>query len=686
MTNGPTGRAREPDEHGIIRRDGVAVAWERHGSGPRAILLLPTWEIVHSRSWKHQIPFLARTFTVLTFDPRGNGRSDRPVAVDAYDREHLVGDALAVLDAAGVRRATFVSWCAPGEDLRLAVEHPDRVEALVVIAPDLEVTETPNQDRFRRIADWGPFTRSFFADTFSEPHSSKPIEDAVGWAMETDPDVMQRGLSATWDNDDGRARALLEQVRCRTLVVQGTDDRIAGAARGAAVADVIPGAALLELDGCGHAPHLRDPVRFNLALREFVDPAPSRSAARWTRARSRRRRALYVSSPIGLGHVRRDLAIADELRTLHPDLQIDWLAQDPVTAVLEHRGERIHPASIELAGESAHFQAEATGHDLHCFQALRRMDEILLANFMVFHDVVAAEPYDLWIGDEAWDLDYHLHENPELKSAAFAWLTDFVGYLPMPDGGEHEAFLTADYNAEMIEQIARYPRVRDRAIFVGEPQDVVPGTFGPSLPVIRDWTEQHFEFSGYITGFDPGELPDRVTLRSELGYAPGEQVCIVSVGGSGVGSALLRRVLDSFAAAKQLVPDLRMIAVAGPRIDPTRLPSADGLEIHGYVHDLQRHLAACDLAVIQGGLGTAMELTAHRRPFLYFPLGHHFEQQLHVHHRLVRHRAGRKMDYEQSPPDAIAQAIAEEIGRDVDYVPVPTDGARRAARIIAELL
>ena len=105
-----------------------------------------------------------------------------------------------------------------------------------------------------------------------------------------------------------------------------------------------------------------------------------------------------------------------------------------------------------------------------------------------------------------------------------------------------------------------------------------------------------------------------------------------------------------------------------------------------YVHDLHRHLAACDLAVIQGGLSTAMELTAHRRPFLYFPLGHHFEQQLHVHHRLVRHRAGRRMDYEQSPPDVIAQTIAEEIGRDVDYVPVPTDGAQRAARIIAELL
>ncbi len=96
------------------------------------------------------------------------------------------------------------------------------------------------------------------------------------------------------------------------------------------------------------------------------------------------------------------------------------------------------------------------------------MDEILLSNFMVFHDLVREEQYDLWIGDEAWELDYYLHENPEQKRAAYVWLTDFVGWLPMADGGEREAFVTADYNAEMIEHIARFPRIRDRAIFVGD--------------------------------------------------------------------------------------------------------------------------------------------------------------------------------------------------------------------------
>jgi predicted glycosyltransferase len=396
------------------------------------------------------------------------------------------------------------------------------------------------------------------------------------------------------------------------------------------------------------------------------------------------KRVLYISSPIGLGHARRDVAIARELRALVPGVEIDWLAQDPVTRVLEREGERVHPASRWLANESRHFESESAEHDLHCFQAWRRMDEILVANFMVFHDVVREERYDLWVGDEAWELDYYLHEHPNEKRAHYAWLTDFVGWLPMEDG--HEAYLTADYNAEMVEHIAAHPEVRDRALFVGNPEDIVPDRLGPELPLIRDWTEGHFDFAGYVSGFDPAELGDRERLRAELGYRPAELVCLVTVGGSGVGKHLLRKVMAAFPEAKQRVPDLRMIVVAGPRIDPKSLPAADGLQVCPYVHDLYRHLAACDLAVVQGGLTTAMELTANRRPFLYFPLKHHFEQNLHVRHRLDRYGAGRCMDFDESEPEDIAAAIADEIGREVDYRPVETDGARRAAERLAEML
>ena len=203
---------------------------------------------------------------------------------------------------------------------------------------------------------------------------------------------------------------------------------------------------------------------------------------------------------------------------------------------------------------------------------------------------------------------------------------------------------------------------------------------------IRTWTEQHYDFAGYITGFDPAALCDREAIRAELGYAPDEKVCIVAVGGSGVGQHLLRRVMAAFPEAKRRVPELRMIVVAGPRIDLQALSTVEGLEVRAYVHALYRHLAVCDLAVVQGGLTTAMELTANKRPFLYFPLRHHFEQNFHVRYRLDRYQAGRCMDFEQAMPEIIAAAIAEEIGRKVVYRDVECDGAVRAAARIAELI
>jgi pimeloyl-ACP methyl ester carboxylesterase len=697
-------RARYPDEEGYVERDGIRLFYEVYGEGEPTVLLMPTWSIIHSRHWKLQIPYLARHCRVVTFDGRGNGRSSRPAEPDAYREQEFVADALAVLDATGTERAVLVSLSRGAErSLLLAAGNPERVEKLVFIAPALPlppvVARSLAAQEFVEPRDeyvgWGKwnsnywledyeeFLEFFFSQCFTEPHSTKQREDAVGWGLETDAETLVATQLAPRLQTESEVQELLTRVHCPVLVIHGSDDAVRPCASGARLAE-LSGGELVVLEGSGHLPHARDPVKVNLLLREFV--APPRRPPRWVRGKSRPKRALYVSSPIGLGHAQRDAAIADELRRLHPGLEIDWLAQHPVTRVLEARGERIHPASAHLANESRHIESESAEHDLHCFQAIRRMDEILLNNFMVFHDIVRDDQYDLWIGDEAWELDYYLHENPEEKRAAYVWLTDFVGWLPMADGGEREAFLTADYNAEMIEHIARTPRLRDRALFVGDLDDVVPDRFGPELPLIKDWTREHYDFPGYVTGFDPAAFADREAIRHELGYAPGERVCIVTVGGSGVGGHLLRRVIDAFPEAARRVDGLRMIVVAGPRIDPASLPSHPGLEVRPYVHDLYRHLAACDLAVVQGGLTTSMELTANGRPFLYFPLRHHFEQNFHVRHRLERHGAGRRMDFETDGPDEIAGAIAEEIGREVAYRPVASDGAARAAALIAELL
>jgi pimeloyl-ACP methyl ester carboxylesterase/predicted glycosyltransferase len=704
-------RACQPSRDGYVERDGVKVHYEVFGDGDPTVVLLPTWSIIHSRHWKLQVPDLARRHRVVTFDGRGNGRSDRPAEPEAYRAAEFTADALAVMDATGTERAVLVAlslgatWA-----LELGALHPERVAGIVFIGPALPLGPMAQgrthsfTERLDTTEGWAKFNQHYWRDhyrefieffmrqIFTEPHSTKPIEDTVGWGLETDPETLiatRLGSTAHGQPhaDPERAAELAGRLRCPVLVVHGDEDAIRPHANGAKLAE-LTGGRLVTIEGGGHAPHVRDPVRFNLLLREFAEsvaprPAPVRT---WTRSLRRRRRALYISSPIGLGHARRDLAVARELRALVPDLQVDWLAQDPVTRLLETEGEHVHPASAALANESAHIESESAEHDLHAFQAIRRMDEILVNNYMVFHDLVRQQNYDLVVGDEAWDIDYFLHENPEQKQTAYVWMTDFVGWLPMPDGGERERFLTADYNAEMIQHIARYPRLRDRAIFVGDPDDIVADRFGPDLPAIREWTEQHYQFAGYVTGFDPATLGEPQALRAGLGWSPEERVCVVTVGGSGVGEALLRKLIAAYPDAKRRVPGLRMVVVAGPRIDPASLPAADGLEVHAFVPRLYRQLAACDLAVVQGGLTTCMELVASRRPFLYFPLRNHFEQNLHVAHRLDRHHAGRRMDYASSDPDAIAEAIAAEIGRTVDYRPVPTDGAARAAGLIADLL
>ena len=203
-------------------------------------------------------------------------------------------------------------------------------------------------------ADWPAYLDEFFGICFSEPHSTKPFEDGVvrgGGA--TDGATVAMGLMG-WFGADLRAAA--RQVRCPTLVIHGDEDRRVAYANGEQIAALVAGARLLTINGGGHLPAARDPVAFATAVRDFVGAQPSRST--WVRAMARKRRALFVSSAIGLGHVQRDLAIAREMRALHPDLEIDWFTVHPASTYLEREGERLHPITARLANESRHFEAD----------------------------------------------------------------------------------------------------------------------------------------------------------------------------------------------------------------------------------------------------------------------------------------------------------------------------------------
>jgi pimeloyl-ACP methyl ester carboxylesterase/predicted glycosyltransferase len=659
-------------------------------------VLLPANPISHSRLWKAQVHYLARSFRVVTYDGRGNGKSDAPDPSGPWLAGWRVSDCLTVLDATATERAVLVGICNDGvfPSIQIAADHPQRVLGIVAIAPGVPHLAPVNpwyeenadicDDEVVR-SDYARFLELFFAAMFPEPHSTKHIEDAVAFGLDGPVDVMlmeKVPAASTKEEVENWCR----RVRCPVLVVHGDRDNCQLYEKGVAVAE-LTGGEHVRLAGAGHIPMAREPVVVNRLINDFARRSTGAEPRRrtWTHATVRPRRALVVSSPIGLGHAWRDVAIARELRALHPDLEIHWLAQAPLTTLLASCGELVHPASVQLAPEAMHVDAEAGEHELHAFQMLRRLDEIFCANFMVFHDLVQEEPFDLWLADEAWELDYFLHENPELKTAPYVWLTDFVGVLPMPDGGEREAFLAADWNAQMIEHVARHPRVRDLSIFVGDADDVVPERLGPDLPAIRDWTQEHFEFTGYVMPFEPS-FADRAALRAELGWGEGERVCVVAAGGSAVGEPLMRRAIAAFPDAKRRVPELRMVVVAGPRIDPATFPAADGLEIRGYVHELYRELAACDVAISHGGLSTTMELTAAGRPFLYFPLRNHFEQNRHVAHRLDRHRSGTRLEFHETNAEELADSLVAELARDIEPLPVGGGGGARAAGLISSLL
>jgi pimeloyl-ACP methyl ester carboxylesterase len=699
-------RAKLPDKDGFIEREGVKLHYEIYGQGPEAMLFLPPWSIVHSRIYKAQLPYFSGRFRCIAYDGRGNGKSDRPDDVASYSLDNYVADTLAVMDATNTRDAILVGLSF-GAMLAciLAAYHPDRVKAAILAGtaasigpgnpyttPQHFLTKQQAFDGWRKynrdhwLAHYPDFAEFFICNIASEPHSTKQIEDAVGWANETAGNVLAKTVEArlippAFDVSE----AMYQQIRCPVLMIHGDDDRIQPYARAKLVAE-LTGGELVTIPGGGHNPLGRFPAKANALIVDFLDRKLGFAAPKKTRRTRKGRRALYLSSPIGLGHGRRDIAIARELRKLNPDLKVDWLAQDPVTRLLDANGERIHPLSGRLASETRHIELESGEHDLHCFNALRRMDEVLIANFMIFQDAVQDGGYDLVIADEAWDIDHYWHEHPELKKAGLVWFTDFVGYVPMPAGGEREAFLTSDYNAEMIEHVERHPGVRDRAIFVGEAEDVIARSFGDGLPAMRDWVPRHFDFAGYIIGEHPGNFGPRADLRRSLGYRPDERVAIVTVGGSGVGAHLIKRILASWPLVSSKLPELRMVLVAGPRIDPRSLNAPAGVEVRAFVPDLDRHLAACDLALVQGGLTTCMELTAAGTPFLYFPLRNHFEQNFHVAHRLDRYRAGRRMDFATATPDVIADAMVAALSGPTHFLSVESGGAARAASMIAELI
>jgi len=397
-------------------------------------------------------------------------------------------------------------------------------------------------------------------------------------------------------------------------------------------------------------------------------------------------RVLYISGSVGLGHARRDLAIARELRRLDSGVEIVWLAGEPARQVIAGAGETLLPESAAYGDETGVAEDAAGGFSLNLMGrfALRAQSAWKRA-VATFEEVSGKYPYDLLIGDETYEIDAALAKRPELKKAPFVMIYDFVG-LDAMSRNPLEQLIT--YRGNWVwggGPRAKPPTQQDLALFIGQPEDVADRPFGFLLPNRREYARRYYHFVGYTFPFDPADYSDKKKVRAALGYDEERPLVICAVGGTAIGDDLLRLCAASYPHIQERASDARMVLVCGPRIDPASIQVPSGVEVRGYVPRLYEHFAACDVAVVQAGGTTTLELTALRRPFVYFPLEGHFEQNLVVAKRLARHGAGERMLYSKTTPERLAEVVVGQLGREASWPDIPTDGAWRAAELIHKL-
>jgi UDP:flavonoid glycosyltransferase YjiC (YdhE family) len=396
------------------------------------------------------------------------------------------------------------------------------------------------------------------------------------------------------------------------------------------------------------------------------------------------KRILFISGSLGLGHIIRDIAIANEIRLLRPDVDICWLAAHPANLLLEECGEKLLPEASDYLDESKIAESASQGFRLNLFRYAVAFKRQWQHNIDLVDRVMSKDKYDLLVGDETYELVVAFRERSILKKSPFVMIYDFMGFDAMTRNPLERLGIYM-MNRRWVSGFPDKPPVYDLGLFIGEPEDVPDRRFGFMLPNRRVFALARCKFGGYILPFQPDEYSDSNEIRSRLGYGR-EKLSICTIGGTSIGRQLLELCGRAFPLIKEKIPDVRMILITGPRLARDSLNIPEGVEVREYVPRLYEHFAACNLAIVQGGGTTTLELTALGKPFLYFPLEGHCEQEKYVAERLARHRAGIKMKLSETSPQKLAEQVVYNIEKDVDYATPPVDGARKAAGYISELL
>ncbi len=396
------------------------------------------------------------------------------------------------------------------------------------------------------------------------------------------------------------------------------------------------------------------------------------------------KRILFISGSLGLGHIGRDLAIANELRRLNPAVQLSWLADYPATLVLEQAGETLLSEAKMIAHGNKELDDHAKNHAANLTRWVMNMRKNWSENAKIVINLIRKNKYDLVIGDETYDLAIEFLKDPSLKQFPFVIIFDFLG-LDRVTNNPIDALVTYYTNRIWVNTIVHEPPFFEKIIFVGELDDILDKKFGLFLPNRREIAKKYFDFPGYILQFNAEEYSDKMKIRNKLGYN-NVPLAICSIGGTSAGKELLDLCLKALPIIREQIADFEMVLVLGPEASMDLKTTVDGAKIVGYLPELYKHLAASDIAVVTGGGTVTLELTALQKPFLYFPLEQHFEQEVAVAGRCKRHNAGIRMKFSETSPEILATKIVNNIGKKVAYEKISLDGARKSAEIINKLL
>lgn len=372
-----------------------------------------------------------------------------------------------------------------------------------------------------------------------------------------------------------------------------------------------------------------------------------------------KKRVLFISWQGCMGHITRDVGIAREIHKQWPEVELVWLASPMATQVLEEVGEQLLPESSLSADYNSVFGEIVDGFGLDLMKYVRYGKNLWDQNVELFKQVTGKHTFDLVIGDEIYELQFAIADKQLAPEHAIVEIHDFFGAMAM-SWNPLEKLLWHVLNRKGARTLS-HPCLTH--VLVGEWEDVPDRKAGLFLPSWRDLAREHVQCLGYVIRFDPSQYTDQAAIRAKLGYGP-EPLVVCALGGASVGQGLLELCGQAYPIMKREIPHLRMVAVGGALFSPQSVHLPPEVTVRGYVPDLHEHFAASDLTIVVGGGTSTTELTALRRPFLYFPLERQFDQQIHIPRRLARHRAGVRMSFGETTPEDLAAVALENLGKE----------------------